>query len=75
MPLGKKSVSGAVSVAAASLGLCKVMVRVEAPPILMVPGKKDLARSAGRSKQPSRSRWLSRCCFPGWSVAHRYPAC
>ena len=38
MPLGKKSVSGAVSVAATALGLCKVMVRVEVPPEVMVSG-------------------------------------
>lgn len=38
MPLGKKSVSGAVSVAAALLGLDKVMVKVEVPPEVMVFG-------------------------------------
>lgn len=38
MPLGKKSVSGPVSVAATALGLCKVMVRVEVPPEVMVSG-------------------------------------
>jgi len=46
-PLGNVSVNGAVSVAAATSALLKVMVRVELPPALMVAGLKALLSVGG----------------------------
>jgi len=46
-PPGNVSVSGAVRVAIALLGLFKVMVRVELPPARMVAGLKDLLSVGG----------------------------
>ena len=46
-PLGNVSVSVAVRVAIALLGLLKVMVRDELPPARMVPGLKDLLSVGG----------------------------
>jgi hypothetical protein len=46
-PLGNVSVSDAVRVAIALLGLFKVMVRVEVPPARIVAGLKDLLSVGG----------------------------
>ncbi|MFA7242730.1 MAG: hypothetical protein WC091_21700 [Sulfuricellaceae bacterium] len=46
-PLGNVSMSAAVSVAAAGLGLIKVTVSVETPPALMVNGLKALPSVGG----------------------------
>src|SRR5450759_747277 len=46
-PLGKVSMSAALRVAAAALGLLKVMVSVETPPALMVAGLKALPSAGG----------------------------
>ena len=52
-PPGKVSISGAVRVASARLGLLKVMVSVEIPPVLMLAGLKALpSKGAAGSLQP-----------------------
>ncbi len=55
-PLGKESVSAAVKLAAATLGLVKVMVRVETPPALMLVGLNALVSVGG-------SGGGRRCCI------------
>lgn len=47
IPVGKESVSGAVSVAAVLLRFRKVIVRVESPPAITVAGLNDLSRMGG----------------------------
>ena len=47
MPVGKKSVSGPVSVAAVLPRFPKVMVRVESAPATIVAGLNDLSRLGG----------------------------
>ena len=47
MPAGNVSTSGAVRVATVLLGLLKVMVRSEIPPVMMVAGLKDLLSVGG----------------------------
>jgi hypothetical protein len=49
IPLGKVSVSGAVRIAMVLLGLLKVIVRVENPPVRMAAGLKDL-RTVGATR-------------------------